>query len=98
MSDSARRVDAAATAVEGVVRLYSAAPAVVGLVRSVLPPETDAALSVVRDGDPAEATVSVGVEAACSSAVIAQAVADAVRAELGPAAVVHVRVSRIEHG
>ncbi|MET0726400.1 MAG: hypothetical protein ABWY36_08615 [Leifsonia sp.] len=88
-----RRVDAAASAVDGVTRVYSAAPAVVGLIRSVAP--SDDALSIVRGRDPLEAVVSIGVDVDASSADVAQRVADAVRAELGGTALVHVRVSRV---
>lgn len=91
--DPAARVDAAASGVAGVARVYAAAPVVVGLVRSVV--AADAALSVVRAGDPPEVLVSIGVDAAEAGHAVALRVADAVRAELGASAVVHVRVSRI---
>lgn len=93
----AARVDAAAAAVDGVVRVYSAGPVVVDVVRSVVPSidTTGDALSTVRRGDPVEAVVSVGVAIEASSAEVARSVADAVRAEIGADAKVHVRVSRI---
>lgn len=91
--DLAHRVDEAVARVDGVVRVYSAAPAAVGLVRTILP--GDAALSVVRGGDPVEVVVSVGVDADAASSDIARRVADAVRASTGHDAAVHVRVSRV---
>jgi hypothetical protein len=98
----ALRVDAAARAVEGVVRLYSATPIPARLARRITRPDEDAPLSVVErviEGPPERlaVTVSLGVSALRSASTTAELVADAVRAELhdaGPVDV-HVRVSRV---
>jgi hypothetical protein len=93
LTEIGRRVDAAAANVTGVVRLYSAAPALVGVARVVT--SIESSLSVVHRGDPLEVTVNIGVGAAEPGAAVAERVAAAVHAELGQDAHVHVRVSRV---
>ena len=93
-----RRVDAAARAVEGVIRLYSATPIPARLARRITRPDEDAPLSVVeRHPDRLAVTVSLGVSALRAASTTAGLVADAVRAELRDAGPldVHVRVSRV---
>ena len=93
-----RRADAAARAVEGVVRLYSATPIPVRLARRIAHPDEDAPLSVVElDDDRLSVTVCVGVSALRSASTTAALVAAAVRAELADhdRVRVHVRVSRV---
>jgi hypothetical protein len=94
MTELAQQVDAAAAAVAGVARLYSAGPAVAGVVRAVVGAE-EAAASSVREGDPVTVTVSIGVEDSERSGDVAERVAAAVREVAGAGAVVHVRVSRV---
>ncbi|MDP9026674.1 MAG: hypothetical protein M3N46_03850 [Actinomycetota bacterium] len=104
MSDSeptralAHRVDAAARAVEGVLRLYSATPIPARLARRIAHPDEEAPLAVVeRHPGRLAVTVSLGVSALRAAPTTAGLVADAVRAGLhdqGPVDV-HVRVSRV---
>lgn len=94
----ARRADAAARAVEGVLRLYSATPIPARLARRITSPDEDAPLTVVdRHDDRLDVTVCVGVSALRAAEVTASRVADAVRVELAGAGVVrvHVKVSRV---
>lgn len=99
-TELARRADAAARAVEGVVRLYSAAPIPARLARQITRPDEDAPLTVVeRDPERLAVTVCLGVSALRAAPVTARLVAEAVRAELAGhaerAVHVHVRVSRV---
>ena len=99
-----RRADAAARAVEGVVRLYSATPIPARLARRIAHPDEDAPLSVVEQHpDRVSVTVCLGVSALRAASTTAALVASAVRAELAHGTAdeqalpvdVHVRVSRV---
>lgn len=92
----ARVVDAAAAAVVGVVRLYSATPGVVRTAKQLTSSESvPLPLSAVSSGADG-LSVTVCIEVSAASRDVARSVADAVRAALTPrSALVHVRVSRI---
>lgn len=93
-----RRADAAARAVEGVVRLYSATPIPARLARQITRPDEDAPLTVVeRHPERLAVTVCLGVSALRSASTTARLVADAVLSELSDheRVHVHVRVSRV---
>lgn len=103
--DMARQVDAAAVSVDGVARLYSVAPVVVGIVRAIAPAVApalasaeDQPLSSVSGDEQMRVLVSIGVRAPHASADVAERVSAAVREITGPASAIHVRVSRIHHG
>ena len=91
-------MDAAARAVEGVLRLYSATPIPARLARQITRPDEDAPLAVVeRHPERLAVTVCLGVSVLRAAPITARLVADAVRAELADheRVHVHVRVSRV---
>jgi hypothetical protein len=98
-TELARRVDVAARAVDGVLRLYAAAPIPARLARRITEPDGDAPLALVdRRPDRLDVTVSLGVSALRAASTTASLVADAVRGELASSGLpvhVHVRVSRV---